>query len=226
MKQIFLLTSCILLASAGVGQDNNSTLKRQLRFSIGPEYRITPIYDIFAESYDVSELTHIENQNSGLGLNLGLEYFITKKLSIEFDNTLRYDLILSHVQGVSSYPETQKVDYGTYGILQDYHFSIAYYFKAFRNGDFFVSYGYSLMNQNSDYTLTESRFDEDEKFLSASVSTGQFSYNANRICVGFRKQNVKTYLGFHISKVSDYLIENKPFIVPHFGFSYDLLKLW
>ncbi|MBO0341902.1 MAG: hypothetical protein VX798_05575 [Bacteroidota bacterium] len=191
--------------------------KNILQFIIGTEYRITPIYNSSISSLsENSTFTNMDAQNSGIALNLGLEYGITRNLSVGFSNSFRYDMV------IAPRPEGNNgINVGTadYKIIVDYHLYLAYYFKVFPKGDIFVSAGMSLLNTNTDFSVK--KIDE----YGEGFYISDFSFFANRISIGFQSSKSRIYLGMNLSRTTDYFEETTSFIIPHIGFSYNLARL-
>ena len=83
---------------------NSQSLERKGKFlfNIGPEFRITPIYKLNEESTK-SFYTEIDAQNTGIALNLSVNYYVSNELSIGFRNSIRYDMITAEdIQADSS----------------------------------------------------------------------------------------------------------------------------
>lgn len=216
---LFLVPVCFY------AQQTRLSLKGKLRFEIGLEYRITPIYKLDTFSVipagDFSSFVNPDLQNAGAGLNLGLEYFFSNNFSIGFLNTIRYDHILNGASNIEP-------DYGagrnTNGILLDYHLSLNYHFKVFEKGNFFISAGFSLLNTNSDFTSKQSFFDEGNNLIGVVFSDENFSYFASRYEIGYIRNDFKIGLGITSSNNTGYFAETKSFIVPFVKFSFLLGK--
>ncbi len=106
-----------LLSVFSNAQDNSRSRKGEIHFDAGFEYRITPIYS--SPTFSVSKNNFASNvdvdrQNSGVGIALGLEYFLGKNLSLGFSNTFRYDFIVS---GQTAIDPDFGVEKNTYGLL-------------------------------------------------------------------------------------------------------------
>lgn len=196
-------------------QGNVNNHGKPLKFLIGTEYRITPIYGatILSES---ASFTDIDIQNSGTAFNLGLEYEILKNLSAGFSNSFRYDMIIAPTQENNKGINVGATDYK---IIVDYHLYFAYYFKVFSKGDVFASAGISFLNTNTSFSVKEVDDIGERYYLS------DFSYFANRISIGFRSLKSRVYLGMNYSRTTDYFNTTTSFIIPHIGFCYDLARL-
>ena len=210
---LFLIPICIY------SQTSRLSNKKSLQFEIGLEYRITPMYPLssfFVSQNNFASFVNTDLQNAGLGINLGVEYFISNNFSIGFLNTIRYDYIVS---GQSNIEPDFGVASNTYGLLIDYHLSLNYHFKLFEKGNFFLSAGFSLLNTNSDFTSKQSFFDNQNNLIGSAFSTENFSYWASRYEIGYVIDNYKIGLGITSSTTTNYFDETTSFIVPFAKFS-------
>ncbi len=223
MKGITFLL--LLFPLLNLAQKDLPSRKGQLHFDLGLEYRITPIYPL--ESFSLGRFNPFtfvdqDQQNSGMGINIGMEYFLGKNLALGFSNTFRYDLI------VSGQTEIQP-DFGTapnqYGLLIDYHLYLKYYFKLFGKGDLFLSVGISRMNTNSDFSSKESFFDEEGNLVGSILSIESSSYWANRFELGYSNKRGIIGAGIYMSNSTNYFEETTSFIVPFIKCSIKLGKL-
>ncbi|NDV41919.1 hypothetical protein [Flagellimonas sediminis] len=196
-------------------QETASDAKNSIMFLLGTEYRITPIYGSVNFSENAS-FTNIDIQNSGIALNLGLEYGITKNLAIGFANSFRYDLVIAQKPEGNNEINIGKVDYN---LIVDYHLYLNYYFKTYTKGGFFVSAGMSLLNTNTDFSIKQ--IDE----YGEGFYVSDFGFFANRVSIGFQLSKSRIYLGMNMSRTTDYFDETTSFIIPHIGFSYNLARL-
>lgn len=198
-------------------QENVDDYRKPLQLLMGTEYRITPIYN--TSLYSLSEhstFTNMDAQNSGIALNLGLEYEIFRNLGLGFSNGFRYDMVIA--QRPDGY---NPINAGTidYKLIVDYHLYLAYYIKAFSKGDIFISAGISLLNTNTDFSIK--KIDE----YGEGFYISDFSFLANRISIGFQSSKSRIYLGINLSRTTEYFDETTSFIIPHIGFTYSLARL-
>lgn len=213
-----LLSILLLLSTLGFAQDLER--KGKFFFNVGPEFRITPTYKLNEYSTE-ARFTNPDLQNSGVALNIGVDYYFTDNFSLGFKTSFRYDLINSQEiinnlgQGISS---TEK------GLLIGYHFRLNYHFKVFKKGDLLVSAGVSLLNRNSEYTFVETFIDNNGQVTTASSLTN-YAYSANKISVGYGNGRSKLMLGIYITGNSGYFVKSTTFIVPFINYSFDFGKL-
>lgn len=198
-------------------QENVNKDVKSLKFLIGTECRITPIYNYSVSSLsEQSIFTNRDIQNSGIALNLGLEYEIARNFGVGFSNSFRYDMV------IASRPVGEnEINVGStdYKLIIDYHLYVAYYFRAFSKGDIFINAGISLLNTNTNFSIkTIDEFGE-------GFYISDFSFFANRISIGFQFSKSRVYLGMNLSRTTDYFDETTSFIIPHIGFTYNLARL-
>ncbi len=203
-----------LLSVLSNAQENSASRKGEIQFDAGFEYRITPIYRTYAvrlSSFSPHSSVDESRQNSGMGVNLGMEYFLGNNLSLGFSNTFRYDFIVSGQDNIES-------DFGvganTYGLLIDYHLSLKYYFKLFGAGDFFISGGFSRLNTNSDFSSKQSFFDDGGNLIGSILSIENSSFFANRFELGYANGKGIIGLGIFMSQTTNYFDDTTSFIVP------------
>ena len=170
-------------------QENVDNHGNSLKFLIGTEYRITPVYKSRISSLsEHSTFTNMDAQNSGIALNLGLEYEIARNFGVGFANSFRYDMVIARR------PEGDNpINVGTidYKLIIDYHLYLSYYYKVFSKGDIFISAGISLLNTNTDFSIK--KIDE----YGEGFYTSDFSFFANRVSVGFQSSKSRIYLGIN-----------------------------
>ncbi len=192
MVRLKLILLLALLSLMGNAQDNGAHHKGRFHLNIGPEYRITPIYDVAVPATEAALYTNTDKQNSGMGLNLDLEYFITDKLSLGLINSFRYDLVIAYSREITAEFGVEAADYN---VLMDYHLYLAYYFKVFGRGEFFINAGVSLLNRNSDFSVKEPVRNSDGELIGMELYIGDYHYSANRLSLGYRKERGKIVLG-------------------------------
>jgi len=207
---VLVISPLFLNAQKTVGDDKNP-----IQFLVGTEYRITPIYGSTILSKNAS-FTNIDTQNSGIALNLGLEYEIIKNLGLGFSNGFRYDMVIAQRPDGDNAINAGTIDYK---LIVDYHLYLAYTYNIFPRGDIFVNAGISLLNTNTDFTIKEIDQYGEGFYIS------EFSFFANRISIGFQSLKSRIYLGMYVSKTTDYFDVTTSFMIPHIGFSYNLARL-
>ena len=206
-------------------QSDDNFKKGHVYFSLGTEYRITPIYpidDFSISENDFSGFVDPDLQNSGMGINLGMEYFFSEKFSISLINTFRYDFIVSRRSNIEP---SFGVEENKYGLLLDHHLYLSYYFKVFKKGNFYLSAGFSRLNTNSDFSTKESFFDENGNLIASVFGIENFSYWANRFELGHTIGKGKLSLGIYMSQNTNYFDETTSFIIPFVDFKINLGKL-
>ncbi|SNZ00605.1 hypothetical protein [Flagellimonas pacifica] len=196
-----------------IAQNNSGDVKKSLRFNIGTEYRITPIYNVDSDFSDVTSFTNVDFQNSGLALIASLECRLTNRFYLGYGNGFRYDLVISPMPLGNN-----RLNVGTadYKLIVEHHFYVGYEFKVFRNNEFFVNFGISLMNRNTDFSVKEV-FDVGEGF-----SINNFTYGTNKLSVGYSTKRANFYLGMYFTRQTPFFDQTTFFMVPHIGLSYKL----
>ena len=226
MKNIYQIIILMILPISLLGQDIRETRKGKFIFSVGPEYRITPYYNFVPVSVNNSisdGFTNIDKQNSGMAINIDVEYFITKNFALGFTNSFRYDLVVGEYTIGS--PTQVEIKKAQNGLLLDYNLYLAYYFKIFKKGEFFVNAGFSMMNRNSEFSVKETRLVEgtNDEFTIYTIS--DYNYFANKISLGYKNGIGKIYLGIYTTQTSPYFNETTRFNIPFIGCSFDIGKL-
>jgi hypothetical protein len=218
LKKIFFITIFILPSFCFA---QNLERKGKFFFNVGPEYRITPIYKL--NNYSSKAFyTNVDMQNSGVSLNLGVNYYITENLSFGFKNSFRYDLItLQDNVDFSGSGISNSVK----GVLIGYHFGLIYHFQVFKKGDLLVSAGVSLLNRNSEFSVQEQVFDDNGQLLGTVSSLVDYKYSANKLSLGYANGKSKLMVGLYITRNSGYFEETTTFMVPFVNYSFDFGKL-
>lgn len=195
--------------------------KGKFFFNVGPEYRITPFYKLNNYSKEAS-YTNVDMQNSGISINVGVDYYVTNNLSIGFHNSFRYDLITSIDTQIGSDSE---ISNSKRGLLVGYHFRLVYHFQVFKRGDLLVGAGISLLNRNSEFTIREQLFNENGELVGTITSLADYKYGANKLSVGYANGKSKIMLGMYITRTSGYFEETTTFMIPFINYSFDFGKL-
>lgn len=224
-KTHFLIFGFCFLNLVGNSQENEIDRKGRFHFSIGPEYRITPFYNFDAFSVNANNFsgyTNIDKQNSGTAVNIDVEYFITKNLGIGFSNSFRYDLVTGQFADIQDSFAVKEADYR---LLLDYYLYLTYYFKVFRNSEFYINAGFALQNRNSDFTIKQTDFDQNGNIVAEGFTIGDYHYSANRITIGYKKGIGRVYLGIYTTIQAPYFDATTRFNVPFVGCSFDIGKL-
>lgn len=202
----------------------NTERKGNFFFSSGPECRITPTYKPYDDYSSKGVYVNKDLQNSGLALNIGVDYYFSNDFSIGFKNSFRYDLITSQMNAVGSSP-TPSVSQSKKDLLIGYHFNLNYHIHLFKKGDLLINAGVSLLNRNSEFSVTEEITDNDGQVIGTTTSLMDYKYNANKLSLGYGNGRSKFMLGIYITGNSGYFSDPKTFIVPFLNYSYDFAKL-
>lgn len=192
-------------------------------FNVGPEYRITPIYNAGFSSINAAAFnTNIDLQNSGFALNLGVDYFITENFGIGLNNSFRYDLITT---GENPITQNQNIIEASKGLLVGYHFKLFYHWNLFKKGDLIIGAGLSFLNRNSEFTIQEPLLDNNDQVAGSVRTLVNFNYTANKMYFGYGAGGSKLLLGMYITRKANYFSEPVTFMVPFINYSYDFGKL-
>ena len=204
-------------------QDSNfENRKNNLFFSVGSEYRITPIRGSSESPLITNYILAIDAQNSGAAFYYALDYYFTKNITLGFSHSIRYDVILNDANNIFS-------DFGAEsaqrGLIFGYHFYLDYHFKIFENSELFLRVGKSLLNRGTDFT-TKNTFGEIDSNNLVLYSTSDFSYEPWNFAIGYKKQRFSLIGGIYSSSNTEYFQETKSFIIPYFSLKYNIGKLW
>lgn len=191
MKKILIISS-LLGVSFCFAQQKHS---KKFQFNVGMEYRIIP-YDFNSKknqeiptTTDSSSPADRDKLTSGLSVNVSLDWFFLKNTSIgivqSFHSTpLFFQSTLNDANGTSKKP--------TYGLLLDTEIQAKHYFTLKNNDKLFANLGYSMMNRNSDYTVTTNNNGH-------SYTSGRsFQYDAYKIGVGYQYKKMEIGIGTYI----------------------------
>ena len=219
---VFIFFSCILFSYSQSTNSKSLDRKGRFFFNAGPEYRITPAYRITELSRE-GILTNPDMQNSGLSLNLGVDFYITDRFSIGFKNSFRYDVITIDVDinsGVSQGISSSEDDF-----IVGYHFNLNYHFPIFKKGELLANFGISLLNRNTEFSFSETVFDSSGQAIGTITSTIDYSYSANKISVGYVNGKHRVMLGTYVTNNTGYFEETTTFWVPFVNYSFDFARL-
>lgn len=200
----------------------NTERKGKFFFSAGPEYRITPTYKQNSFSREAI-YTNPDLQNSGLALNIGVDYYFSNNFSIGFKNSFRYDLVTSEIDAVGQ--PLLGVSESKKDLLIGYHFNLNYHIDLFKKGDLLINVGVSLLNRNSEFSVTEEITDNNGQVVATATSLIDYKYSANKLSLGYGNGRSKFMLGIYITGNSGYFLETTTFIVPFLNYSFDFAKL-
>ena len=219
MKNFFLL---IILTITTYSYSQIEERKGKLFFKIGSEYRITPLpYDL--SKVDQSIPVDIDAQNSGVALHYGFDYFISKNLSVGFNNSFRYDLIIKTDNEINRENGFQK---GDKSLIIEGHLYLDYHIKVFKNSELFARVGYSLLNGGTEYIKKTSFYDNEGNLVGSFLLNSDLSYNAANFAIGYKKQKVELLVGLYSSSTSNYFAETESLIIPYINITYTIGKMW
>lgn len=207
------------------GQDSTSYAKEQrkgkLFFSVGTDYRITPIYKINAGIRTVREAAiNPGRQVDGFAFNYNLDHFITKNLAVGFSNSFRYDMVAKNfnIASETGFTSVEK------SLIIGFHFYFDYHFKIFKNSEIFARVGLSFLNRNTNLTIKET-FEGNEGVPDLAIfSEYDTAYEPWNFAIGYKKNRFSLIGGIYSSANSEYT-RGTSFIIPYFGLRYNIGNL-
>lgn len=219
MKNLLLL---IIFATTTYSYSQIEERKGKLFFKIGTEYRITPLpYD--GSKIDQNIPADIDAQNSGVAFHYGFDYFITKNLSIGFNNSFRYDVIIRNDNEINLDNGFKKTDKS---LIIGGHLYLDYHIKVFKNSELFARLGYSLLNGGTEYMEKNTFYDNNGNILGSSLSNSDLSFSAANFAIGYKKQKVELLVGLYSSSTSNYFDETESLKIPYINITYTIGKMW
>lgn len=222
MKKVFitlLITIPLLVFPQSKKEDKRGG---KFYFSVGPEYRVTPIYNFSTSSEEGAQYTNVDSQNSGTAINFDVEFFIINNLSLGYTTSFRYDLVTAPITAVVKKSNAYAADYK---IIVGNHFYLSYYFKLLKKGEFFVNAGVSFLNNNTSYNKVRAFYDSNGNYTSSISIISDYSFSANKIALGYKRNKGQLALGLYVTGKAPYFEENTKFIIPFVKYSYTFGKL-
>lgn len=192
--------------------------KNQLFFSVGSEYRITPIQGnpSSLSSNGSNEFRvgadQIGSQNTGTAFYYSLDYFLAKNLSIGFSNSIRYD---THITDQTNLAVSNNVGPISKTFIFDYHFYADYHINAFKNSELLLRIGRSYLNDDTDITARNGE----------GVSNFSFTYWSWNFGLGYEKERTLLFLGAYSASSTNYPAATS-LLIPYLSFKYKLGNLW
>ena len=196
--------------------------KGKLFFKIGSEYRITPL------PYNMSKVNpqipvDLEVQNSGVAFHYGFDYFITKNLSLGFNNSFRYDVLIKNINEIDQENGFQKTDKT---LIVGGHLYLDYHVKVFKNSELFGRLGYSLLNGGTEYMQKTTFYDNQGNILNYAYGSANFEFYATNLAIGYKKGKVELLIGMYSSNTSNYFVETESLKIPYINITYTIGKMW
>lgn len=196
--------------------------KGKLFFTVGSEYRITPLpYD--GAKINVNIPADIDTQNSGVAFHYGFDYFITKNLSAGFNNSFRYDVLIRSVNQINADRGFQKTDKT---LIVDGHLYLDYHVKVFKNSELFARLGYSLLNGGTEYMDKVTYYDSEGNAAGFSYGNQTLEFFAGNFAIGYKRDKVEILVGMYASSVTNYFSGTETLKIPYINFTYTIGKLW
>ncbi len=222
IKKTTLLLLCLISLEL-CAQKSYDINNRQggLFFSVGSEYRITPIYSMDASLSGFVPVS-VDLQNSGVAFFYAFDYFVTKNLSLGFSNSIRYDLHMLPIDEIEG-------DFGVRAadktFIFGFHFYLNYHVKVFENSELFIRLGKSFLNGGTEFREKASFYDDNGDLLASLFTQEDFEYQPWNFGIGYKKNKVSLMLGAYTTSVTNYFNDGSAFIVPYVQFKYNLGKL-
>jgi hypothetical protein len=221
-KIIIIITLLPTLLSAQNSWDINQR-KGKLFFSVGAEYRITPL-KYGERNFSLNSIAISEDvQNSGAAFLYSFDFFATKNLSLGFSHNFRYDLVSN--SGSINKVDNFAFDKANYGLINGYHFYIDNHFKVFKEGELFLRLGKSMLNRGTGVSYRKSLFDGNGNIIGDAYSTENFAFKPWNFAIGYKKNKTSLIVGLYTSSNTNYYDSDLSFLVPYFTFKYNLGKL-
>ena len=219
MKNLFLL---IILTTTTYSYSQIEERKGKLFFKIGSEYRITPLpYDF--GNVDPQIPADIDVQNSGVAFHYGFDYFFTKNLSIGFNNSFRYDVLIRNINDIDQENGFQKTDKT---LIIEGHLYLDYHIKVFENSELFARVGYSLLNGGTEYMEKNTFYDNQGNTIGFGFGNESLEFFAANFAIGYKKQKVELLIGLYSSSISPYFLETESLKIPYINITYTIGKMW
>lgn len=219
MKHIILL---ILLTITTYSFSQIEERKGKLFFKVGSEYRITPLPYEFSK-VDQRISVDIDAQNSGVAFHYGFDYFITKNLSIGFNNSFRYDVLVRNVNEISQDNGVQKTDKT---LIVGAHLYLDYHVKVFKNSELFARVGRSMLNGGTEFIRKTTYYDDQGNSVGYSTVNEDFQFFPANFAIGYKRDKVEILIGMYASTQAQYFAETESFKIPYINFTYTIGKLW
>lgn len=194
--------------------------KAGLFFSIGTEYKITPITDFVEEAQDFQPI-NIDLQNSGVGFFYTLQYQFKNNLSLGFSNTFRYDYIFEAPPNPDNFIT---VSLSEKSLITDFHFFVDYYFSLDKKREIGIRAGRSLLNRDTHYNLTIPIRNNEGTIIGHNSQTLDSAFGSWNFGIGLKQKRFQIQTGILTSSNTNY---NKveSIILPYIRLSYNLIKL-
>ena len=218
---ILLLIPVTFISAQDV--DFREQRKGKLFFSVGTEYRITPLPVELGTLPEFSR-TNPDRQNSGSSFYYGLKYFATKNFSLGFSHSIRYTL-LNNGQG-TDIPVDFGVEESVYKLFMGYHFYLDYHVKVFKEAELFARVGISMINTNSNFVYKKPVYDNNGEVLGHIVSNLNYIMYPKNFAIGFKKNKLEAMIGMYATNDPPYYTESVMYMTPYINLNYTIGKLF
>ncbi len=199
------LTVCIGFSLSITAQESS---RPKIAFSMGIEYRITPIYLEKERGGGTSGFIYYEQDRhlTGSALTTGINFNFKKIISsLSIMNSIRYD----HLYYKTSVDANGGIVIGDEkkGFIIDYHLLVKKEFNIAKK-KFYSGLGFSLMNNGTNYSYSQRIGTDPSGNPVYAVSDDDFQYTAFTIPLGIRLEKVEIEL---LNRFSN---RTKFFIIP------------
>ena len=212
-----------------VAQTNDIFLQREERqgnlfFKVGVEYRVTPIYSVPVGGFLNAGgfYTNVDGLHNGTAISYGIEYFISKSLSISFVNSLRHEPFLYPFRSIET-------DFGAIkpesALLLGFHGYFDYHIRLFRQGELFFRLGISTYNGGSEFIYKQSFFNDEGEPDGAIDLTGNFKNTGINGAMGYSKDKIKFLIGVYTSQGGTFFTSSFDIFTPYIKLTYTFGKL-
>ncbi len=228
-KKIFLLVTLIITSYCRSQEFYDiENRKGKVFFTVATDYRLNPISgaeDQFGPT--LLSAVDINEQNAGAALSYGLDWYVTKNLSLSISNSLRYDSVFAgNIDAFNGDLDLIEAVPSRNGLLLDFHGYFQYHIKLFKNSEIILQAGASLLNVGSDVRVLN-RFipDDTGEVVEIEASSDNTSYIAANLGVGWKKKKLTFLAGAFTSNNTAYFNSNVNFTLLYFKISYTIFRL-
>ena len=199
--------------------DHRLERKGKLHFSVGTEYRITPLP--IKAGYVPQNQTNSDIQNSGSAIYYGLKFYATKNLSLGFSHSFRYTLLNYNSDIEGNYGQ-KKADNA---LMMGYHFYLDYHVKVFKEAELFARVGISLINRNSNYTYKDPFYDDEGNIIAHFLDHTNYNMQPKNFAIGYKKNKLEVLLGVYATNDAPYFNQSVMYIIPYINLNYTIGKI-
>ena len=198
--------------------------KGRIVLKAGMEYRITPFYGNRENSERnlAGSFTNVDNLHRGPAFSYGLEFFLSKKLSLNIQHSIRNSLVVLPFRTIES-------DFGINTakkeLLMGFHGFFDYHIQVFPDSELFLRLGFSTYNGGSNYVVKSTIVNEQNEIITQPEFQGSFDNEGLNLGAGYAKEKFKILLGIYSSRGNVYYGQSFPIFTPYVKLSYNLANL-